>query len=907
MAERQLEALRVELSELRRLATRGTFAPPPVQPQRARPPVPATAAPAAPPPQWPPQVPAPPRGPNLFDLAFEALARKSAAWILAWAGGLVTALGIVLFFALAANRGWIGPEARVLAGGLASALVFGTGIWLRRRFGPTYSSLAAVGAGIAGAYATLLAAAALYDLLADWQALLGAAAIAAVGLIASLAWRSEFVAGLGLIGAMLVPIAVVADGALSFVGTSFVALALVAAGVVALRLRWDRLLVAAALASVPQIVVLVAEENQTVPRLAALAALFAVVLTCLGALRQRLAGDGLMALAGSLVLAGAAVASFSAGRLFEGEDRGFALLVVAGALAVPAATLFPRRARRELANLFAALALAIGAVAVADLLSGPTVAIAWAAEAAVLAWLARRAREPRLQLSALLYLGLALGHAILLDAPVSDLLDPVARPAAGLHAVAAVIAASLVAALYCGQLGHAPRQGVFAVLRPLLVELRKSQRGLRAVLVWTAAALSLYGAALAILALAQVLGSSEELAFARGQILVDALWAATGLAAVWVGTRRRPDLAAAGWTWLLLTTVKLVLHDVGVLDRPERSLALLAVGGALALAACAARSFDALTAIAVLLSAPLTVAGAVDLAQGQVAGASADGLALIAVGAAYGGLAAASFRAVRNLATLFWAVGLLILAAAWPVLVSGIWLALAWSAVGAAVAGVAVLTGERRFLLAAYGYLTLALAHALAVDAKPAELFRAELHPAGGVPALAFWVAAALLTAVASRRTAPPDDRGTGEGFVAQLDEAQRSLPGLTVWATSILAMFGCSLVILELAQALSSGTLQTNFERGHVAVSAFWGVVGLALLYLGLVRRSRALRLAGFVTFGVTVGKIFLYDLATLSAMARALSFLGVGAVLLLGGFFYQRLTAQLDRDEPVNAGGSA
>src|SRR5262249_61133977 len=83
--------------------------------------------------------------------------------------------------------------------------------------------------GLAGASATLLAAAALYDLLADWEALLVAAAIAAVGLAASLAWRSEFVAGLGLIGAMLVPIAVVADGELSFLGTSFVALVLVAA------------------------------------------------------------------------------------------------------------------------------------------------------------------------------------------------------------------------------------------------------------------------------------------------------------------------------------------------------------------------------------------------------------------------------------------------------------------------------------------------------------------------------------------------------------------------------------------------------------------------------------------------------------------------------------------------------
>src|SRR5439155_11929043 len=120
-------------------------------------------------------------------------------------------------FVLAVNRGWIGPEARVAAGGLASAAVFGAGAYLRQRFGPTYSSFAAIGAGIAGAYATLLAAAALYHLVPDWQALLVATGIATIGLAASLAWRSEFVAGLGLIGAMLVPVAVVADG-LSFLG-----------------------------------------------------------------------------------------------------------------------------------------------------------------------------------------------------------------------------------------------------------------------------------------------------------------------------------------------------------------------------------------------------------------------------------------------------------------------------------------------------------------------------------------------------------------------------------------------------------------------------------------------------------------------------------------------------------------
>ena len=47
---------------------------------------------------------------------------------------------------------------------------------------------------------------------------------------------------------------------------------------------------------------------------------------------------------------------------------------------------------------------------------------------------------------------------------------------------------------------------------------------------------------------------------------------------------------------------------------------------------------------------------------------------------------------------------------------------------------------------------------------------------------------------------------------------------------------------------------------------------------------------------FGLSLAKLFLYDLSRLSSITRALSFLAVGAVLLLGGFFYQRLGARAD-----------
>ena len=52
---------------------------------------------------------------------------------LAIAGGVVTLLGVVFFFVLAVNRGWIGPEVRIALGGLASSAALGVGFWLRRR------------------------------------------------------------------------------------------------------------------------------------------------------------------------------------------------------------------------------------------------------------------------------------------------------------------------------------------------------------------------------------------------------------------------------------------------------------------------------------------------------------------------------------------------------------------------------------------------------------------------------------------------------------------------------------------------------------------------------------------------------------------------------------------------------
>ena len=129
----------------------------------------------------------------------------------------------------------------------------------------------------------------------------------------------------------------------------------------------------------------------------------------------------------------------------------------------------------------------------------------------------------------------------------------------------------------------------------------------------------------------------------------------------------------------------------------------------------------------------------------------------------------------------------------------------------------------------------------------------------------------------------------------ARIDEAVEPLRRSLVWLLAGLGLYGASLSILGLVEAASTAGETTEFQRGHTAVSAFWGLVAFAALVVGLRRRLRVLRLAALGLFALALGKLFLYDLSTLSSITRALSFLAVGGVLLLAGFVYQRLSSEV------------
>src|SRR5262249_2880436 len=177
--------------------------------------------------------------------------------------------------------------------------------------------------------------------------------------------------------------------------------------------------------------------------------------------------------------------------------------------------------------------------------------------------------------------------------------------------------------------------------------------------------------------------------------------------------------------------------------------------------------------------------------------------------------------------------------------------------------------------------------------------FSPSSDPAHGIPALAALTLATLVCARLCRSLdVPALDRVDKE-----LDDAQPRLRSIGTWLAGGLAVYGVSLGILQIAEWIGPRDVTTDFQSGHTAVSAVWGALGLTLLYVGLRRGSAALRVGGLTLFGVSLAKLFLYDLSRLSSITRALSFLAVGAVLLLGGFFYQRLGARHENGNPKTA----
>lgn len=100
--------------------------------------------------------------------------------------------------------------------------------------------------------------------------------------------------------------------------------------------------------------------------------------------------------------------------------------------------------------------------------------------------------------------------------------------------------------------------------------------------------------------------------------------------------------------------------------------------------------------------------------------------------------------------------------------------------------------------------------------------------------------------------------------------------------------------VIAAAAATLLLGLLTFDEVRAGLITTA-WGVEGLALLSMGFLLGSKPLRLSGLAMLLACLVKLFGYDLSELEPVARILSFVALGLVLLAVSWFYTRSARQV------------
>jgi uncharacterized membrane protein len=172
-----------------------------------------------------------------------------------------------------------------------------------------------------------------------------------------------------------------------------------------------------------------------------------------------------------------------------------------------------------------------------------------------------------------------------------------------------------------------------------------------------------------------------------------------------------------------------------------------------------------------------------------------------------------------------------------------------------------------------------------------------------------------LLLLIAVYRWIQPDIQETATSFVVLANA--RALTGLAIvaalyasaWLSRGPAREQERAVLFVAASIMTLAVLSTDIVsfwrlRGTAAdevaremmLSAVWVTYAALLVLAGMWKKYVPIRYFAMALFGVSLLKIFLFDLATVGGIYRVVGFLVVGVILVLVSFVYQRANVEAE-----------
>ena len=113
----------------------------------------------------------------------------------------------------------------------------------------------------------------------------------------------------------------------------------------------------------------------------------------------------------------------------------------------------------------------------------------------------------------------------------------------------------------------------------------------------------------------------------------------------------------------------------------------------------------------------------------------------------------------------------------------------------------------------------------------------------------------------------------------------------LTIWilTAEVLGYFDHHIAVERFSEGRSAD-IQALENARNLSLTALWAVYASVVLAVGIIAKLKAVRLAGLALLAVPVAKVFAYDVFQLEQAYRVAAFIGLGALLLIGGYLYQR-----------------
>ena len=136
----------------------------------------------------------------------------------------------------------------------------------------------------------------------------------------------------------------------------------------------------------------------------------------------------------------------------------------------------------------------------------------------------------------------------------------------------------------------------------------------------------------------------------------------------------------------------------------------------------------------------------------------------------------------------------------------------------------------------------------------------------------------------------------TWQVYLATRAEPAYGLWWLVALNVAVFAIFALSFeandyFAREIAVADSEGSEWREMQLARqLSLSVIWALYGGGMLAVGFWRGNRLLRVMALGLLALTIVKVFLVDLSSLDRVYRIVSFIVLGAILLLVSFLYQR-----------------